>query len=185
MDKIVSFDSEPLILVDHNGNAIGPKGKSDCHDGEGVLHRALSVFVFNPEGEVLLQQRSGEKRLWPNFWSNSCCSHPRWGEKLTAAAHRRVDEELGMRATLTFCFDFEYHARFRDLGSEHEYCGVFVGTSIDTPEINKNEISDWRWISQSELTDALAADASHFTPWLVAEWKTLTTKFPHLLPKKH
>ena len=78
--KVVSSESEELILVDADDNPLGTLSKAACHDGDGVLHRAFSLFVFNEAGELLLQRRSAEKRLWPMYWSNSCCSHPRAGE---------------------------------------------------------------------------------------------------------
>src|SRR5580765_3582412 len=78
----VSFDNEPLVLVNDTDDEIGFASKQRCHDGDGLLHRAFSVFLFSQNGEVLLQQRSEQKRLWPGAWSNSCCSHPRRGETL-------------------------------------------------------------------------------------------------------
>ena len=96
--NIVSFDSERLILVDSLDNEIGTMSKIDCHQGEGRLHRAFSVFLFNAKGELLIQQRSALKKLWPLFWSNSCCSHPREGENITEAVNRRLLDELGIEA---------------------------------------------------------------------------------------
>ncbi|MFZ0389867.1 MAG: isopentenyl-diphosphate delta-isomerase, partial [Calditrichia bacterium] len=64
----VSFDDEKLILVNEQDEVLGYKDKLDCHLGEGVLHRAFSIFIFNEKGEVLMQQRSGEKMLWPQYW---------------------------------------------------------------------------------------------------------------------
>ena len=81
-EEIVSNASEELILVDDHDREIGFKGKADCHTGKGVLHRAFSIFVFNSENELLLQKRSSSKMLWPAYWSNTCCSHPRRGESM-------------------------------------------------------------------------------------------------------
>ena len=96
--EVVSSDDEPLILVDSRDRELGYLDKSACHDGEGRLHRAFSVFIFNPRGDVLLQRRSRSKRLWPSHWSNSCCSHPRKGETMEQAVHRRIRQELGFAA---------------------------------------------------------------------------------------
>lgn len=93
--RTVSSESEELILVDRDDNEFGYTSKSDAHDGGGILHRAFSVFLFNDAGELLLQQRAREKRLWGGYWSNSCCSHPRRGETLPVATSRRLlDEEF-------------------------------------------------------------------------------------------
>ncbi|HEY5645940.1 MAG TPA: isopentenyl-diphosphate Delta-isomerase, partial [Pseudomonadales bacterium] len=102
--EIVSSESEALILVDSSDRVLGHLDKSAAHDGDGVLHRAFSLFIFDPQDRLLLQQRAEGKRLWPGFWSNSCCSHPRQGERMDQAVHRRLEQELGMTAELEFVY---------------------------------------------------------------------------------
>ncbi|MGE0622330.1 MAG: isopentenyl-diphosphate Delta-isomerase [Pseudomonadales bacterium] len=179
---IVSSESEALILVDPADRVVGHLDKSAAHDGDGVLHRAFSLFIFNADGALLLQQRAPGKRLWPEFWSNSCCSHPRQGESMDEAVHRRLEQELGMKAELSFTYKFEYHARFGTLGSEHELCWVYVGATRDEPVINTTEIMDWRWIEPAELTRAIEAEPHRYTPWLKMEWERLNSEFAARLP---
>lgn len=180
--EVVSSDAEALILVNASDDVIGYLDKSACHDGEGVLHRAFSLFIFNPQGQLLLQQRAAEKRLWGGFWSNSCCSHPRRGETMELAIHRRLEQELGMTAQLAFAYKFEYSAPFKDLGTEHELCWVYIGQTDSQPVINTNEIGEWRWIDQDQLSAEIDADPGRFTPWLAMEWARLNRDFPSLLP---
>ncbi|MEM6640063.1 MAG: isopentenyl-diphosphate Delta-isomerase [Pseudomonadota bacterium] len=168
--EIVSSDAEPLILVDEHDNVIGHESKGRCHDGDGLLHRAFSMFVINDAGDVLLQQRSADKRLWPMYWSNSCCSHPRRGETLDVATARRLHEELGLSGDFEFLYKFQYHARFRDLGSEREMCSVYVGRCDDEPHVNETEIAAWRYIAPADLTAELATAPERFTPWFKLEW---------------
>ncbi len=78
--EIVSFDNEALIVVDSTDRIMGHGTKAELHRGSGTLHRAFSIFLFNPAGELLLQRRSEKKPLWPGFWSKTCCSQPRRGE---------------------------------------------------------------------------------------------------------
>src|SRR3970282_2858021 len=99
-EEIVSNDSEELILVDEHDREIGFKSKSECHTDKGVLHRAFSIFVFNGNNELLLQKRSPAKLLWPNYWSNACCSHPRRGERMEHAVTRRLHQELRFKSPL-------------------------------------------------------------------------------------
>ncbi len=175
--EVVSSEQEPLILVNSDDEEVGHLGKSACHDGDGVLHRAFSLFIFNPAGELLIQRRAPGKRLWPAFWSNSCCSHPRAGEDMDEAVGRRLQQELSLQARLHFVYKFEYVARFEDLGTEHELCWVYVGTTRDEPVINTTEISAWRWISPVELSRELAEQGERFTPWLKLEWQRLRQRF--------
>ncbi|MCZ6457744.1 MAG: isopentenyl-diphosphate Delta-isomerase [Gammaproteobacteria bacterium] len=179
---IVSSDQEALILVDAADTIVGYLDKSACHDGDGILHRAFSVFLFNSAGQLLIQQRASNKRLWPDYWSNSCCSHPRQGEVVDVAAGRRVEQELGMHCDLTFTYKFEYSASFAGAGTEHELCWVYLGQTTDEPVINTTEIRDWRWIDPAELSAELHARADTFTPWLTLEWQRLTEDFAALLP---
>jgi isopentenyl-diphosphate delta-isomerase len=169
----VSFDDELLIVVDENDNVLDYKDKFTCHQGEGILHRAFSIFIFNDKGEVLIQQRSDQKHLWPGYWSNSCCSHPRKGENLENAVQRRLAEELGISASLEHLFTFQYHARYDNTGSEREMCAVYIGKSNDKIAVNPNEIADWKWIKISDLTRELVKNAGQYTPWMKMEWERM------------
>jgi isopentenyl-diphosphate Delta-isomerase len=171
--QIVSFDDEKLILVDPNDNEIGNLPKDQCHDGVGRLHRAFSLFVFNSDGEVLLQQRSGQKRLWPMYWSNACCSHPRRGEEMSDAVNRRLEQELGLRSNLEFLFKFIYQAQYDSTGAEHELCWVYLGRSDDDIVVNENEIAAWRFVSVEQLDRELDAEPDKFTPWMKLEWRRI------------
>lgn len=164
-------DLDTLILVDGADRHVGQLSKARCHEGRGILHRAFSLLIFNGAGELLIQQRAPGKRLWPLYWSNSCCSHPRLGENLEAATQRRLREELGIVCPLQFLFKFEYHAQFDATGSEHELCSVFIGKCVDPLQVNTDEILAWRWISPDALQAELAsANAVRFTPWFTLEW---------------
>lgn len=181
-DATVSFDSEQLILVNADDEPIGHHNKAACHDGHGILHRAFSLFVFNPRGELLLQQRSRDKRLWPGYWANTCCSHPRLGESMEQATARRLEEEMGMRCDMQFVFKFEYQADYKDLGAEHELCWVYVGQTDDDVRANTLEVADWRFVSPEALDAEMAAHPERFTPWLKMEWKRLRGEFNEALP---
>ena len=180
-DDTVSFDDEPLILVDEHDREIGHLSKAACHDGDGVLHRAFSIFIFNRHGELLLQRRSTQKRLWPGYWSNSCCSHPRRGETMTEAVRRRLAEELGMVCELHHLFSFTYHASFGEAGSERELCWVWLGVSDDAPTPNRHEVDELRWIAPERLDQEMAADPDRFTPWLRLEWPRVRDGHAELL----
>ncbi|MBT8079417.1 MAG: isopentenyl-diphosphate Delta-isomerase [Gammaproteobacteria bacterium] len=172
-NRVVSNDSEELILVDEDDRDIGSLNKAHCHDGDGVLHRAFSLFLFNDKGELLLQQRSADKRLWPLYWSNTCCSHPRLGEDMTTATRRRLEEELGIDAETEFVYKFTYQARFGAAGSENELCWVFLGRCNDKPVVNRTEIAAIRLISVADLNDDLESRPEIYTPWFKMEWQRL------------
>jgi isopentenyl-diphosphate delta-isomerase len=174
---VVSSEEELLIRVDSEDTSLGTLEKSACHDGDGVLHRAFSLFVFNPRGELLIQQRHADKRLWPAYWSNSCCSHPRAGEDMDTAVARRLHQELGLTAVLRFLYKFEYTARYQNVGTEHELCWVYLGQTGSAPVVNTTEIADWRWIAPASLDTLLVSHPERFTPWFQLEWQRLRGEF--------
>jgi len=180
-DSIVSFDDEPLILVDSDDREVGFLPKADAHLGNGTLHRAFSLFVFDAEGRLLLQQRASGKRLWPMYWSNTCCSHPRRGETMDLAIHRRLTEELGLKCEFEFLFKFQYQAQFDAEGAEHELCWVYAGRTDAKARANVNEIAATRYISADALDAEIAADPTRFTPWFKIEWARIRNEHPELL----
>jgi isopentenyl-diphosphate Delta-isomerase len=170
----MALDSEPLILVDDADREIGHLDRANCHAGSGVLHRAFSLLIFNANGELLLQQRAAGKRLWPLYWSNSCCSHPRRAESMESAIHRRLVEELGLACPLHFLFKFQYQAQFGAAGAECELCSVFIGRCNGRVRVNSAEIHDWRWISTAALESEMDGPAAaRFTPWFRIEWERI------------
>ncbi len=173
--ETVSFADEALILVDEEDCVTGYDSKHNAHLGEGKLHRAFSVFLFDGPDWVLLQRRSESKPLWPGFWANSCCSHPRRGESSDEAAQRRLGDELGAHSKLERLYSFRYRARYLDLGTEHELCAVYVGhyDRDQALHVNREEISEYGWFSRNEIDRAIAGAEKDFAPWFLLEWEQL------------
>ncbi len=181
--RVVSFDDEPLILVDEQDRVVGYDSKANVHHGAGLLHRAFSIFLLSDTGKVLLQQRSSEKPLWPLYWSNSCCSHPRKGESGLEAAHRRLQEELALDAELRYAYQFQYRAEFGRLGVEHEMCSVYIGSVVGEPavEVNPSEIAACGWVTGAEVDRLIIDEPERLTPWFKLEWLRLRRDFGHML----
>jgi len=175
--QVVSDGADTLILVDSDDQEVGQMAKVACHLGAGTLHRAFSIFIFNADGDLLIQQRAANKFLWPNYWSNSCCSHPLVGETMDQAVERRCQQELGFSTELKCLYKFEYQASFEDLGSEHELCAVYVGSFDGEPAVNSSEVQAWRWVRPSDLTDIFCHHSEDYTPWFKLEWERLNRDF--------
>ena len=166
-----------LILVDESDKALGFKSKSECHEGNGTLHRAFSVFIFNPLGQLLIQKRSSNKELWDLHWSNSCCSHPKKNEQMELAVKRRLKEELGIECPVHYLYKFTYHAKYKNLGSEHELCHVYVGLFDGEIKANPEEIDDWKFIKPDDLQERIRNSKKDYTPWMKIEWEMLTASY--------
>ena len=155
---------ERVILVDRDDRKTGVLGKLRAHR-EGVLHRAFSVFVLNPKGDLLVQQRSARKSHPGGRWTNTCDGHPRPGETTAAAAHRRLAKEMGFDCALDETFAFVYHA---DLGGglvENEYDHVLIGTYDGEPAPDTDEIKATRWVDLETLAEDMRRSPNRYAPW--------------------
>ncbi|MCO5256491.1 MAG: isopentenyl-diphosphate Delta-isomerase [Lentimicrobium sp.] len=155
---------EYVILVDANDRETGIMEKMQAHR-EARLHRAFSVFIFNREGQLLLQQRAFSKYHSPGLWTNTCCSHPRPGETTADAAHRRMREEMGFDCEMEEAFHFTYKAAFDNNLTEHEVDHVFIGTADQLPEINPEEVESYRYASPGDIRKEMDLNPELFTVW--------------------
>ena len=162
-----------LITVDERDQPLGSLDRASCHRGKGILHRAFSVYLFDHRGSLLLQKRSAHKPLWPRYWANSCCSHPRWGEDTAEAAHRRVGEELGISVPVQHFFAFQYQAHFSEQGAELELCHVFAGVADATLKPDPLEVEDWAFVDPVRLDYELERRPDSYAPWLHLAWRGL------------
>ncbi len=170
-------ENKEIVLVDSKDNAIGFETKQKAHEAKGVLHRAISAFVLNKEGRLLVQRRSKLKKLWPLFWSNTCCTHPRINETYQQAAERRIFEELGFKCALKLLYKFEYHADFNSLGAENELCAVLIGRYDGAVRPNADEIAEWKYIGVDELKRDMAKNPGAYTPWFKMEFERILREF--------
>ena len=166
---------EQVILVDVDDCEIGLMEKMEAHK-QAVLHRAFSVFLFNPQGKMLLQQRALTKYHSAGLWTNTCCSHPRPGETLENAVSRRLMEEMGITAKVSKAFDFIYQAALPDHLNEHEFDHVFIGNYDDEVRPNHLEVANFVYQSIEEVAANLQSHPEKYTVWFkiafpkVVEW---------------
>ncbi len=173
-----------LILVDENDKPWGKLEKSLVHQ-KGLLHRAFSIFIFNSEGELLLQQRADEKYHSGGLWTNSCCSHPRVNEYIVHTINRRLEEEIGMKCHTDFQFSFMYRAEFENGLIENEYDHVYFGISDNIPQPSPLEVKDWKYIDLASLEQDLIQNPEKYTAWLKACFKTVLEHFSNYAIKNN
>ena len=155
---------EQVILVNQEDVPIGAMGKQLAHE-KGLLHRAFSIFILNDKRELMIQKRGFDKYHSPGLWSNTCCSHQRVGESTEAAAVRRLREEMGFDCEVEKKFTFIYQA---DLGlgmKEYELDHVLIGYYNGKPNINKEEVEDWKWMKLNDLEKDIVESPQKYTVW--------------------
>ena len=155
---------EHVILVNEKDQEIGLMPKLEAHQ-KAVLHRAFSVFIFNSENELMLQQRASNKYHSPNLWTNTCCSHQRSGESNIQAGTRRLYEEMGFTTSLKEITSFIYKAPFDNGLTEHELDHIMVGYYNEDPVINSDEVEDWKWMKIEDVKQDIILNPNIYTAW--------------------
>ncbi|MBL4662174.1 MAG: isopentenyl-diphosphate Delta-isomerase [Flavobacteriaceae bacterium] len=155
---------EQVILVNENDEQIGLMPKMEAHE-KGVLHRAFSVFIFDDDNQLLLQQRAFGKYHSPGLWTNTCCSHQRDGETSLEAGKRRLEEEMGFTTPLRETTTFIYKAPFDNGLTEHELDHILIGNYTESPCINKNEVASWKWMPLEEVKENIFIHPEKYTAW--------------------
>jgi isopentenyl-diphosphate Delta-isomerase len=156
--------NQDVILVTAQDLEIGVMEKMEAHQ-KGLLHRAFSVFIFDKNGKMLLQQRAAKKYHGGLLWTNACCSHPYPDENVQEAAERRLNEELGFTIPLEKIFSFTYRAEVENGLIEHEYDHVFAGEYDGELNPNSEEVAAYAYCSMEEIVNLLDQSPSHFTTW--------------------
>ena len=136
----------------------------EAHE-KAVLHRAFSVFIFNSNNELMLQQRAAHKYHSPLLWTNTCCSHQRDGETNIEAGTRRLQEEMGFTTSLKETTSFIYKAAFDNGLTEHELDHIMIGYYEQAPVINPDEVEDWKWMQLEDVRTDIAAQPELYTAW--------------------
>lgn len=155
---------EEVVLVNKKGKPKGLFKKEEAHRYPTKLHKAISVLIFDKD-KTLIQKRAKNKKTWPMYWANTCCSHPRNKESFQKAAERRLFEEMGIKTKLKRVFKIIYESKFDNNYGENEYDWVFLGEYKGKVDPDPNEISEHKWISLKDLKNDIDDNPNIYTPW--------------------
>lgn len=171
-----------VILVDRNNNQIWVCEKMKAHI-DGKLHRAFSIFIFNSDNELLLQQRAETKYHSGGLWTNTVCSHPKPDEDISLNAKQRLHEELWFTTDIKELFSFYYKSDYVNWLTEHEYDHVFVWHYDNNPIPNKEEVMDYKWITIEDLLIDVKKNPNNYTSWfrIILEDKEFLSKISNYI----
>ena len=175
------MERNKVVLVDENDREIGVMDKLEAHR-QGVLHRAFSIFIFDSNGRMLLQQRAIDKYHGGGLWTNACCSHPQWGEEIRTGALQRLEFEMGLRCAVYKIFSFLYNIDVENLLIENEFDHVFVGFTDEDPFPNPEEVMDYRWVTVGALRKEIECCPEMFTYWFKASIERVLSEVNYRRP---
>lgn len=172
----ITDTAEQVVLCTPEGAPTGTADKATVHTRDTPLHLAFSAWLFDASGRTLLSRRAVSKKTWPGVWTNSFCGHPGPGEVTEDAVIRRASQELGLPAEALRDIrlvlpDFRYRAVDATGIVENEICPVYAVALEDgfTPDPNRDEVEEYRWVEPGDLVAAVDALPFVFSPWLVEE----------------
>jgi isopentenyl-diphosphate delta-isomerase len=171
---------EHVVLVNESNQVLGIENKSVVHGKSTPLHRAFSVFIFDQQNQLLLQQRAEQKITWPLIWSNSCCGHPQLNESNIDAALRRCQFELGIEVTdIIEVAPYRYCFSYNNI-IENEICPIIVARYNGQIAPNTEEVCDVKWIDWRAWLQQIALTPAQYSPWSVEESQILTNNHQFL-----
>ncbi len=170
-------EDELLIAVDTQNQPLHPVEKRAAHQSPGQLHRAITLFLFSPAGEVLVTQRSAQKPLWPLWWDAAASTHQWWpDEDAIVCAQRRLPFELGIDVEMVTNwqerFHYEYHAVYNETWAENEINYIVTGEIPDDQAVekslhtrNRDEVAAYEWLAPAAIAQELQQTEHRFAPW--------------------
>ena len=151
---------ELFDVLDEKGNYTEKvETREKCHK-EGLWHKAVTLCIINSKGEVLLQRRSANKKLWPNMWDITAGGHVLAGEFGFEAVIRETKEELGIelkKDEITFLGSSISKQEKGDIINNH-FNEYYIATKdIDETKlkIQEEEVSEIKWISKDEIIEKI------------------------------
>ena len=153
-----------VILVNKNDIQTGIADKMNAHK-QGFLHRAFSIMIYNSKNQMLIHQRAFNKYHCSGLWSNACCSHPQPDIDINKHIHERLIEEMGFDCDLKWHFSFQYKSIFDNGLTENELDHVYWGIFENQPQINRNEVANYKWVNISDIIQEIQTLPEIFTPW--------------------
>ncbi len=167
-----------IILVNEKDEEIGTGEKLEVHL-KGLLHRCISIFIFNSKGEMLLQQRAKTKYHSGGLWTNAVCGHQDPGEGNEPAAHRCLQAEMGFDCPLKEIFTFTYQADLDHGIREHEFDHVFLGVYDGEVLPNSEEADGFKWVSAEWLREDIQKNPDAYTYWFKLVFERALTFIHH------
>ncbi len=163
----VGQKQQTLIVVDDEDNVVRYASRSDCHLGDGLLHRGVAILLHNSKAEVLLQKRKHD--LFDNLWDLTGATHPlhldNRDETYQESGSRCLKAEWGIESPLHRVLDFTYLERDKNR-CENEYCVLLAGKYDGELNPNPDHIYEFRWVNWSQLVQELTEEPEGFTAWL-------------------
>lgn len=158
--------TELFDVVNENNEVIGQKTRGEVH-AQGLLHRAVHVFIINGRGDVFLQMRSHLKDVSPLKWDSSAAGHLDVGESYADCAIREVREEVGLEIGST-----ELAAQLAaGAHTDHEFVELHLARHNGPVRCRPEEVPYGEWFSPGQISAWVEARPQDFAKGFVSCWK--------------
>ena len=178
--------SELIDVVDENNIVVGQEMRDVVHS-KGLFHRAVNIFIFNSNGQILLQKRSATKDVCPSTWDLSTSETLKVEETYLQAAIRGLQEELGINSKLTKIRNvhLQKNEYFDGKIKDYEFVELYKAVHSGKIRLDKNEVSNVCFFTIEEIKNMINQNKNQLTPWFLDEWKYLEeNRIVDLLYKK-
>lgn len=168
------MEEEIFDVVNAKDEVVGQASRTEVH-AKRLPHRAVHIFVFNSQKELLLQKRADTKDEFPSCYTSSASGHVHSGESYEKAAQRELKEELGLSLPLKMIGKFPAN---REMAMEHTV--LFLAVTDQPVQANPEEIARVAFYPLAQIADWLRQNPDHFTsPFRVLfDWYMTHQRFP-------
>jgi isopentenyl-diphosphate delta-isomerase type 1 len=160
---------EKFDIVDAQDRVIGSAPRSQVH-AQGLFHRAVHLWLFHPDGRLLLQKRSLSKDREPGRWTSSVSGHVNSGEEYDVAMNREIPEEIGVPSAT--CQDFSKIKYFSACSeTDQEFVWLYRAIHPGPFQPDPAEVADLEWFPLKQLEAKIKKQPQEFSSCLLHLWE--------------
>ena len=160
---------EKFDLVDQEDRVIGSALRSQIH-AQGLLHRAVHLWLFHPDGRLLLQRRSLQKDREPGRWTSSVSGHVNAGENYDTAMHREIPEEIGIPTSSCLALT-RLHYIPACSETDQEFVWLYRATHSGPFTPDPHEVAGLTFFSPQEIDRLIIRQPHDFSTCLLFLWQ--------------
>ncbi|HLD85604.1 MAG TPA: NUDIX domain-containing protein [archaeon] len=150
--------SKMTYNVDEKDKPIKRVSVKEAHENR-LLHRACYVILEDNKGRLMLQKRSNTVRNYPGQCTASATGHVDYGETYEEAAHREMEEEIGVNVKLKKIGKFKKVDNICNV-----WATLFLGKYNGSFKIDEKAVAEVRFFTCHEIRHTMKEHPEEFVP---------------------